>query len=250
MGKGKERIAMNYGLQLYSIRDITKDDLDGALRQVAEMGYKFVEFAGFFGHSAQEVTDMLSRYGLTVSGTHTGLQALVDDFDGTVAYHKAIGCKNLIIPWADLDSQEKLDAFIQQVNDLQPRLAAEGIRLGYHNHAFEFLPNKDGSRIYEQLLSRTQMDVEIDTYWAYVGGNDPVELMQRLSDRLTFIHIKDGDPEGKGTPLGMGQAPCKAVYRKAAEMGVPMVVESETCTPDGPTEARICIDFLNSQEAG
>ena len=90
----------------------------------------------------------------------------------------------------------------------------------------------------------------IDTYWAFVGGNDPVEMMERLKDRLIFIHIKDGDPEGHGTPLGMGQAPCQAVYKKAVEMGVPMVVESETCTPDGPTEARICIEFLKAQEEG
>lgn len=239
---------MNYGLQLYSIRDITQNDLEGALRQTAEMGYHFVEFAGFFGHSAQEVTDMLRRYGLEVSGTHTGLQALVDQFDETVAYHKAIGCTDLIIPWADLGSQEKIDAFIEQVNAFEPRLAAEGIRLGYHNHAFEFQTNEDGSVPYDQLLSRTQMKVEIDTYWAFVAGKNPVQLMEQLKDRLTFIHIKDGDPEGNGTPLGMGQALCKDVYKKAVELGVPMVVESETCTPDGPTEARICIDFLKSQE--
>ena len=63
---------MEYGLQMYSVRDITDKDLDGALKKVAEIGYKFVEFAGFFGHSAQEVKDMLDKYGLRVSGTHTG----------------------------------------------------------------------------------------------------------------------------------------------------------------------------------
>ena len=65
---------VEYGLQMYSVRDLTKDDLEGALRQVAELGYSFVEFAGFFGHSAKDVRRMLDTYGLRVSGTHTGWQ--------------------------------------------------------------------------------------------------------------------------------------------------------------------------------
>ena len=241
---------MEYGIQMYSVRDLTKESLDEALRQVAELGYKFVEFAGFFGHTAEEVKGMLDKYGLKVSGTYTGWQEVAEHFEETVAFHKAIGNKNIIIPGADLGNQEKLDAFIKMANEFQPKLAAEGINMGYHNHAHEFRPNEDGSMIHDQLVYRTNLNLEIDTYWAFVGGNDPVEMMERLKDRLIFIHIKDGDPEGHGTPLGMGQAPCKAVYKKAVEMGVPMVVESETCTPDGPTEARICIEFLKAQEEG
>ena len=94
---------MEYGIQMYSVRDFTKDDLDGALRQVSQLGYKFVEFAGFFGHSAEAVRDMLDKYGLRVSGTHTGWQEVAEHFEETVAYHKIIGNKNIIVPGADLD---------------------------------------------------------------------------------------------------------------------------------------------------
>lgn len=239
---------MEYGLQLFSVRDITKDDLDGALRQVAEMGYKNVEFAGFFGYSAEEVKAMLDKYGLKVSGTHTGWQEVAEHFEETVAYHKTIGNKNIIVPGCDLSSQEKLDAFIEMANEFQPKLAAEGINFGYHNHAHEFRPNEDGSMIHDQLVYRTNLDLEIDTYWAYVGMKNPVALMERLKDRLKVIHIKDGFEDGKGKPLGMGTAPVADVYAKAVEMGIPMVVESETLTPDGVTEAKICIDYLKSLE--
>ena len=92
---------MEYGIQMYSVRDFTKDDLDGALRRVSELGYKFVEFAGFFGHSAEDVKAMLDKYGLRVSGTHTGWQEVAEHFDETVAYHKIIGNKNIIVPGAD-----------------------------------------------------------------------------------------------------------------------------------------------------
>lgn len=239
---------MEYGIQLYSVRDLTEKNMEEALRQVSELGYKFVEFAGFFGIPAEEIKAMLDKYGLKVSGTHTGWKEIAEHFEETVAYHKAIGNKNIIIPGGDFSDQKKLDALIDMINEFQPKLAAEGITLGYHNHHKEFLPNKDGSNIEDQLIYRTNVMLEIDTYWAYVGMKNPVALLERLGDRVKVIHIKDGDAEGNGTPLGMGTAPVADVYAKAIEMGLPMVVESETCNPDGMTEAKICIEYLKSLE--
>lgn len=239
---------MDYGLQMYSVRDITDKDLCGALKKVAALGYKNIEFAGFFGHDAKEVKGWLEQLGLKVSGTHSSLNDLLNDFDGTLAYHKTLGNKNYIIPGHDLSTKEKLDKFIDDVNRIQPLLAKEGIRLAYHNHSHEFYPNEDGVVIYPELLARTKLDLEIDTYWAYNAKQNPVEMMETLKDRLIFIHIKDGNSEGHGYPLGQGTAPVKAVYAKAKAMGVPMVVESETLTPDGLTEAKLCIEFLKAQE--
>lgn len=71
---------MQYGIQMYSVRDLTEKDLALALQKVSEIGYKSVEFAGFFGHSAEEVKAMLEQFGLTVSGTHSGLDDLEKDF--------------------------------------------------------------------------------------------------------------------------------------------------------------------------
>ena len=239
---------MDYGIQMFSVRDITEKNMEGALCGLSEMGYKFVEFAGFFGIPAKEIRAMLDKYGLEVSGTHTGWKEVAEHFDETVAYHKEIGNTTIIVPGADLSSQAKLDEFIAMANEFQPKLAKEGIRFGYHNHAHEFKPNTDGSMIHDQLVYRTNLDIEVDTFWAYVGMGHPVELLERLKDRIHVIHIKDGFADGRGMPLGKGEAPVADVYKKAVEMGVPMVVESETLTPDGMTEAKICIDYLRSQE--
>ena len=239
---------MEYGIQMYSVRDITETNMEGALKALAEMGYSYVEFAGFFGIPAQTIKEMLDKYGLRVSGTHTGWQEVAEHFEETLAYHKAIGNKNIIIPGADLSTKAKLDAFIDMLNEFQPKLAAEGITLGYHNHDHEFKPNEDGQIIYDEIVARTKVALEIDTYWVYAAGKDPVALMEQLKDRLPVIHIKDGLSNRDGRPLGLGTAPVKAVYNKAVEMGVPMVVESETLQPDGLTEAKICIDYLKSLE--
>ena len=191
---------------------------------------------------------MLEENGVRVSGTHTSINDLIQDYEGTLAFHKAIGNRYYIIPGHDLSTKAKLDEFIDNVNKFQPLLAEQGITLCYHNHDHEFKPNLDGQIIYDELLARTNIGLEIDTFWAYAGGKDPIAMMEQLKDRLHFIHIKDGYADRRGEPLGRGTAPVKAVYEKAKAMGIPMIVESETLTPDGLTEAKICFDYLKAQE--
>lgn len=245
----KGTIDMKYGIQLYSIRDITPSDMRGALKRISEIGYKYVEFAGFFGHSADEIKGMLDEFGLEVSGTHTGWQELLpENYGATVAYHKTIGNKNIIIPGADLSSREKLDAFIDFINETAPKLAKDGIALGFHNHSGEFIMTDYGQIIHTELEKRTGIEFEIDTYWNFHAGQDPVATVERLKDRIKVIHIKDGMKNGEGKPLGMGEAPVDAVYAKAKELGLLMVVESETLQPDGLTEAEICYKYLKSLE--
>lgn len=239
---------MEYGVQLYSVRDITGSSMGEALSGVAQQGYSFVEFAGFFGIGAQEIFAMLKEYGLKVSGTHTGLAELLEKTEETIAYHKQIGNINIFVPYAELDTQQKLDAFIENINTVQKKLKNSGIRLGYHNHAHEFKQNTDGSVAFEQLIYRTELDLEIDTFWVYAAGIDPVKLLDRLHHRVPVIHIKDGYENGEGMPLGMGTAPVKAVYQAAVKYGIPMVVESETLKPSGLSETDICIRYLRSLE--
>lgn len=237
---------MQYGLQLYSVRDITEKNMEYALQKVAEMGYSFVEFAGFFGIPAAEIKRMLADNGLRVSGTHTGWHEVAHNFEKTVEYHTEIGNKNIIIPGADLSTRQKLDDFIAMVNEFGPKLAERGITLHYHNHSHEFKPNKDGQIIYDELEHRTSVLFEIDTYWAYNAGLDPVALMKRLAHRVRVIHLKDGNDKGEGFALGEGTAPVKAVRETAIALGMDMVVESETLKPDGLSEVRRCIDYLKT----
>lgn len=240
---------MKYGLQLYSVRDITEKDLKGALQAVAGMGYSFVEFAGFFGHSAEEVKSWLDQYGLTASGTHTGMDALGDDvLEETIAYHKAIGCQDIIIPGTRLETREDVDAFVDRVGYLIPRLREEGIRLHYHNHDQEFRPNRDGLIPEEEMLARTDILLEVDTYWAFAAGKDPVAFLQEHKDRIQVIHLKDGKGGDSCASLGQGIAPVAAVRKAALDLGLAMVVESEGLEPTGLEEVKRCIDFLKDED--
>lgn len=240
---------MKYGLQMYSVRDVTDKDLAGALKKVAEMGYSYVEFAGFFGHEAAEVKSMLDEYGLVCSGTHSSWEAAYNDFDAAVAYHKTIGATRYIIPGADIGTKEKLDNFIEKTNELVPKFAAEGIKLGYHNHSHEFLPTAEGIIIHDELQARSKMDFEIDTFWAWNAGVDPIALVEKLRDRIEVVHLKDGIKGGEGKSVGLGDAPCKAVRNYCIENNILMVVESEGLHPTGLEEAKRCIDFLKICDA-
>ena len=216
---------MDYGLQLYSVRDMMAQDVEATLRAVSEIGYRYVEFCGFFGRSAKEIRELLDQYGLEVCSTHTSYYEFLDDFDALVAYHKTIGNHEIIIPCANLGSAEGMKEFLDIVGKYQPKLASEGIRLSYHNHAGELEVQKDGRQYY----------------------GEPIALLDRLGSRVRFIHIKDGDAEGHGLPLGRGTAPVKDVWNKARAMGITIVVESET-QPDNITEVAACFEYLKSLE--
>ena len=248
---------MKYGLQLYSVRDVTQENFESALKQVAEMGYDMVEPAGFFKLPAEEVKAMLDHYGLTVCSTHTSYREVFGKFEETLAYHKKIGCQNIILPSAPFTMKEDIDYTVASINRFQPLLEAEGMKLHYHNHSAEFMKNKDGLIAEEEYAKRTNVLFEIDTFWAFNAGLDPLSVLEQYRDRISFIHLKDGfakdwnDPASQaiGTSLGSGKAPVAEIRKKAIEMGWTMVVESEGLDPTGPEEVKRCIDYLRKLDA-
>ncbi|MBQ8783162.1 MAG: sugar phosphate isomerase/epimerase [Clostridia bacterium] len=240
---------MKYGLQLYSVRDVAEKDIELAMKETAAMGYSFVEFAGFQGKTAEEIKELLDKYNLGVSGTHTGVDQLSDEnFDETVKAHKTIGCENIIIPGTDLSTKENVDKFIDRVNELIPRLEKEGLKLHYHNHSSEFLPNEDGVVAEYELFNRTNVGLEIDCYWAFNAGKDALQVLDEFKGRVSVIHLKDGVKGGKGLSLGQGDAKAAEVRKKAIEMGLTIVVESEGLDPTGLEEVKRCIDFLKEED--
>jgi sugar phosphate isomerase/epimerase len=247
----RKEIQMKYGLQLYSIRDMAAEDFEKTLKTVVEMGYDMVESAGFFGHPAEEVKAMLDHYGLTLCSTHTGYKEVFSKFEETLDYHKKVGCPNVILPGVMFSTKEEIDYTVACINRYQPILEAEGMSLHFHNHYKEFLPNKDGLIAQDEFAKRTNVLFEIDTFWAFNAGKDPLAVMEQYKDRIKFIHLKDGFP-GKpavGKSLGLGAAPVAAVRKKAIEMGITMVVESEDLDPTGAEEVKRCIDYLRAQDA-
>ena len=246
---------MKYGIQLYSMRDITKTDFEGALKAAAEMGYSMIETAGLFDNSPENVKAMADHYGLEICSTHTGPSALFGHFEETIELHKKLGCKNIILPGAEYATKEGVTYTVDSINRFQPIIEAEGMTLHYHNHHKEFLPNKDGQIPLEEFAARTNVGFEIDVFWVLNAGLDPVATIEKYKDRVSFIHLKDGIPsptkswDAEGRSTGLGVVPILDVRKKAIELGARMIIESEGLNPTGIEESRRCIEFLKSIES-
>lgn len=244
----EREMGMNrYGIQLYSVRDAMEQDVKSTMQRIAQLGYTYVEFAGFFDHSAEDIKQCLDEAGLLCSGAHAPLTELYPSkMKELIAYHKTIGNPNYIIPGADLSTLEKIEEFCNVVNAAQPILEAEGIRLSYHNHAQEFAVMPWGTTIFSELEKRTNLEFQIDIFWAFHAGVNPIALLKRLKNRVRVIHLKDGFTNGDGVPLGRGEAPLRAVIDYATTNGITMIVESETLPPSGLAEAAVCMDYLKN----
>lgn len=241
---------MKKAVQMYAIRMLAKEDMEKALRIVSEIGYEGVEFAGFFGHSAQEIAGWLKKYNLEAMGAHIPLEDVFEKTEETIAFHKAIGNNRIIIPWSEIKTKEDTLALAKKMCEVAPKLHEAGMKLYYHNHNHEF--KKDGNEYLIDILAQnTPADVlslEFDIYWVYRGGEDPLAYLKKYQDRIEIFHVKDGI-EDKGTQLSFGAVDLPAIIAFAKEQQLAWaVVESEASEDMAEQVDAICKDFTVLKE--
>ncbi|HIZ56071.1 MAG TPA: sugar phosphate isomerase/epimerase [Firmicutes bacterium] len=217
------------GIQLYAIRSLCAENLEKGLKTVSEIGYEGVEFAGFFGHSAEEVAGWLKKYHLEAMSAHVPATEIIDHAEATIAYHKTIGNHRIVCPFLDMKTRADVEDFADRLKAVAPKYHENGMKLYYHNHAHEFV--KDGGEylidILADLAGKQILSLEFDVFWVYRGGEDPVAYMKKYADRMDIFHAKDGTMEA-GTIAGEGNVPLPAVFETAKALGMTWaIVESE-----------------------
>ena len=220
-GNGGKKIPI--AVQVYSVRDAAEKDLAGTLKGLSEMGYKGVEFAGTYGHSAEDVKRMLADAGLVCFSTHIALGDLLgENFDATADYNRTIGNATLIVAGgmgrvlAD-DGGNQFAAYL--FNELALKAKKAGCRVGYHAHAgdFEFVDqpfprtgakfrahtgNRGGiggqETAWNLFFQRTVSDViaEMDVGNCLDCGADPYSSMEKAPGRGRVIHLKASKTDG------------------------------------------------------
>ncbi len=218
---GRQRV----GLQLYTVRDQVRADLDGTLSALGAIGYEEVEFAGLHGHPAASVRDMLDRAGLRAPAGHVSLEDLEQRFDQVTADAKTLGHRYLIVPWLDQSRRTMAGytAVALAFNRLGRALDKQGLRLGYHNHQFEFTPLTGSITGYDWLVQHTDRHLvtfELDLFWARDGGGDSLELFKRYGDRFRLVHIKDRAADGSQVTVGRGTMHWATLLAAAKRAGV------------------------------
>jgi sugar phosphate isomerase/epimerase len=268
-------VAPLIGLQLYSVREDLARDYAGTLKRVAAIGYREVEAAGFYNHSASDVKQMMAEAGLHCVSAHYSLADLIKSTDATIAYAKAVGLEYVICsaPWsADPARLEKypggswqgilhamtLDDWkwsADQFNQMGCKMQETGLKFGYHNHTMEFR-KEDGGTGYQVLLEDTDprcVTLELDCGWAIAAGQDPAKMLRQYPGRFSLLHLKDLKPAPPATPpdkrvsteVGLGVVDFHALFEAAKVSGVRhYFIEQEDF--DKPVFEALRTDYMQS----
>ncbi len=212
------------GLQLWTVRTECAKDFPGTIAKVAKMGYKGVEFAGFFNYSAKDVRKMLDDNGLLCSGSHTAIDLLTNEkLAATMEFNKTIGNKFVIVPWLDrkqLNTKADWLAKAKTFNELADKTRNEGVRIGYHSHQGDFLPI-DGETPWDILFGNTSKEVfmQLDTGNCMQGGGDPVAILKKYPGRSLSIHLKEFSATKKKVLIGEGDVKWKEIFEVCETTG-------------------------------
>ena len=244
------------GVQLYTVRAEMAKDFEGSLEKVAAIGYKEVEFAGYYNKSPKDVRAVLDRYGLAAPSAHMPLADIQTKLDQAIETAKAVGHRFMICPYLEDKDRRTLDDYkrhAETFNRAGEACSKAGIQFGYHNHNFEF-EAKDGKLPYDLLLEKTDKDLvkmELDLYWISKAGQDPLAYINKYKDRFALFHVKDLDktPQRGITEVGRGVIDFKSIFAKTPAGAIKhYFVEQDTC-PGSPFDSiKISFDHLRELE--
>lgn len=209
--------AIPLGVQLYSVRKECEQNLPATLEAVAKIGYQGVEFAGFYNYTAKDLKALLDANGLKCCGSHTPFDALLpENFEATVAFNHELGNKYLICPWLPEERRKTIDQWKELAeffNELADKVKPHGMRIGYHNHHFEF-QTLEGQLPWDVFATHTREDVilQLDTGNAASGGADAYQTLIKYPKRAVTIHLKEFSKSNPNAVLGEGDIPWKDVF--------------------------------------
>ncbi len=231
------------GLQLWSVKDDMKEDVPGTIAAVGEMGYKYVETAGYgdgkiYGLDPVEFKNLCEKNGLQFLGAHAGQAVPTEEnwdktmewWDVCIAAHKSAEAKWIVQPFMDGVGYESLDGlkrYCKYFNAVGEKCNAAGIRFGYHNHDNEFKVEFEGKPIYDWMMELTDPEkvmFQLDLFWIVEGGKDPLDYFEKYAGRFELWHIKDKAEVGES-----GKMDFAAMFAKrelsGAEYGIVEVEE-------------------------
>lgn len=265
---------MPVAYQLYSAREEAEKDLMKVLVALKEMGYDGVEFAGFYGHSAEDIASMLIEVGLTPISSHVPFATLQEDIFGVISYHQKIGIPYIAVPYLTEEDRPGSAKFAKTIRDIHTfgvLCKHAGIQLLYHNHDFEFetVSGQYGLDFLYDAISDNLLQTELDLCWVKYAGVDPASYLAKYEGRSPIVHLKDfvgtkgtaspyaliGDEKSAENvdttafeyrPFGYGCQDAEAIINAAIKAGAQWFVIEQDESPSRPPleSAKMSIDTL------
>ena len=240
------------GIQLYTVREACKTDSIGTLQAIAAAGYAGVETGGsFFGKTAREFRVQVDELGLKICAAHVG--AYDPNNRGKIVEDaKELGLTRIVSGFGrnEFESIEAVKPAVEKANDAVSFYKSQGLKVAYHNHEWEFKVPGVAEYFYDNTPG---LELELDIYWATLGGAVPADVIRRYARRVTLLHIKDGpaDASNRGAPMvaaGQGRIDIPAAIRAGEYAEVEWnIVELDACATDMVRAVRDSYDFLTQR---
>lgn len=217
----------NIGLELYTVRGEMQRDFDATVARVAEIGYREVEFAGYFGRTPGQVKAVLDRNRLAAPSAHVPIEELEGEWARTLDDARAMGHEYLIVAWIPEERRRTLDGW-RRVADLFNRAGQSakraGLGFGFHNHSYEFVRLEDRIPydVFVEACDPRHVVFEMDLYWITKGGGDPLAYFARYPGRFPLVHVKDMDstPQQGMVDVGQGIIDWRRIFAHRAQAGI------------------------------
>jgi sugar phosphate isomerase/epimerase len=244
-GSGRRRLR-RVGIQLYSLRDDARRDLERTLGEIAAIGYRDVELLGSFNNfdmPPARLREILDRNGLRAPSTHVSGNAL-DDLERQLEEAMTLGHQYIVVASLPIQGQRTLDDYrrwADRLNDAGQRTLRRGIRIAFHNHANDHAPI-DGVVPYDLLVERTDpslVRLQLDTGNTAMAGRDPLEYLQRYRSRYWLFHIKDVPRLGatSDTELGKGVLDFRRLLASIGDVDDKLIYVEQETYPGAPLES-------------
>lgn len=236
------------GLELYTVRNEMKANPKKVLKAVADIGYKYIEAAGyndgkFYGMDPEEFKNYLNEIGLQPISTHQAAVTL-ENADKMIADVKAAGFKYFVVPVPPMgpvkyySETQRLGMagsaanLADLLNTLGEKCNKAGLKLLYHNHDFEFKKDEDGIIPIDYLLENTDsnyVNFQMDLFWVTKAGAEPISYFEKYPGRFKSWHVKDMDELGRFAPVGNGRIDFAKILEKKDLSGMVFyLVEQDT----------------------
>jgi len=213
------------GVQLYTVRDLLRQDFAGTLARIAAIGYREVEFAGYHDQTPVQVRAVLDRHGLDAPSAHVPFESLKAGWDVVLQAARVVGHRYVVVAWIPQEHRRSLDDWKrigEQFNRAATACRAAGLQFAYHNHSYEFAA-LEGRRPYDVLVEATDaglVQLELDLFWVTQGGADPLAYFARFPDRFPLVHVKDMTAGGDMVDVGKGVIDWRRLFARRAEAGI------------------------------
>jgi sugar phosphate isomerase/epimerase len=235
------------GVQLYSVRQECEKDLAPVLAAIGKMGYKGVEYAGYYKRDAKTLRKLQDDNGLFCCGTHTGLDTLTGDkLKATIEFNQILGNKFLICPGMSAKDKAGWLEKAKQFNEIAATLKAQKMFTGYHAHGGDF-QKFEGETAWDLFFGNTRKEVimQLDTGNTASVGVSPVEVLKKYPGRAVTIHLKE-DGGTKETVIGGGNIKWNEVFSLCEAAGTTQwyIVEHERGGPDPVGDIKRCLEAL------